>query len=150
VAVSRKADITLKALKNKRVPVYGKGQQIREWLHVQDCATAIHLILQKGRNEEIYNIGSYFENKNVVTVKTILRLLKKSEDLIQFVKDRPGHDFRYSVNCAKLKKLGWKPKMNFSKGIRQTLQWSVDNLDWMEKKLAFLESYWKKVYKIHK
>jgi len=78
--------IILKALKDKRVPVYGRGHQIREWLHVQDCAQGIHVILKKGKVKEIYNIGSYFERNNITTVKTILRTLQKPEKLIQFVK----------------------------------------------------------------
>lgn len=139
--------IILKALKNKKVPVYGKGKQIREWLHVQDCAQGIHVILKKGTIGEAYNIGTYFERENITTVKTILKLLGKPESLIQFVQDRPGHDFRYSVNCAKIKKLGWKPKVTFTTGIKQTIQWYLAHLDWMDKKLHLLEVYWKKVYK---
>lgn len=140
--------IILKALNNTKVPVYGKGKQIREWLHVTDCAEAIHLILKKGKTGETYNIGTYFERENLVTVKTILRLLKKPESLIQFVADRPGHDFRYSVSCAKIRKLGWKPKIPFSDGISQTAQWYLTHLSWMEQKLHVLEAYWKNVYKV--
>jgi len=139
--------IILKALKNKKVPVYGKGKQIREWLHVQDCINGIHLILKKGKIGEIYNIGTYFERENLTTVKTILKQLKKPVSLIQFVQDRPGHDFRYSVNCTKLRKLGWKPKVTFSVGIKQTIRWYLTHLNWMETKLHYLEAYWRKVYK---
>jgi len=138
--------IILKALKNKKVPVYGKGKQIREWLHVQDCANGIHVILKKGKIGEAYNIGTYFERENLRTVKTILKLLNKPASLIQFVCDRPGHDFRYSVNWAKLKKLGWKPKITFAIGIKQTIAWYLKNLKWLETKLNLLEVYWKKVY----
>jgi len=139
--------IILKALKNKKVPVYGKGKQIREWLHVRDCAGGIHRVLQKGKISETYNIGTYFERENLATVKTILKLLGKPGGLIQFVVDRPGHDFRYSVNYAKIKKLGWQPKINFATGIRQTIQWYLAHLSWTEKKLRSLETYWKDVYK---
>jgi len=139
--------IILKALKNKKVPVYGKGKQIREWLHVEDCAKGIHLILKKGKIKEAYNIGTYFECENVTTVKTILKLLGKPVSLIQFIQDRPGHDFRYSVNCTKLKKLGWKPKITFAIGIKQTIVWNLKHLKWLETKLNLLEIYWKKVYK---
>lgn len=139
--------IILKALKNRKVPVYGKGKQIREWLHVQDCANGIHIILKKGTIGEAYNIGTYFERDNLTTVKTILKLLGKPASLIQFVRDRPGHDFRYSVNCSKLKKLGWKPKITFAIGIKQTIQWYLEHLKWLETKLQSLETYWKKVYK---
>jgi len=138
--------IILKALNNRRVPVYGKGKQIREWLHVQDCAEGIHLILKKGTMNETYNLGSYFEKDNLTTVQTILKILNKPQRLIQFVQDRPGHDFRYSINCAKARKLGWKPKITFAKGIKQTIQWNEDHITWLEHKLGYLESYWKKVY----
>ena len=126
--------IILKALRNKKVPVYGKGRQIREWLHVRDCAEGIHLILKKGKLGEAYNIGTCFECENLMTVKTILKLLKKPKRLIEFVADRPGHDFRYSVSCAKIKKLGWKPKIAFATGIKQTVQWYPAHLNWMERK----------------
>ncbi|MCK5180171.1 MAG: dTDP-glucose 4,6-dehydratase [Candidatus Omnitrophica bacterium] len=139
--------IILKALKNRKVPVYGKGKQIREWLHVTDCAEGIHLIVKKGKIGEAYNVGTYFERENLVTVKTILKLLKKPASLIEFVADRPGHDFRYSVSCAKIKKLGWSPKITFATGIKQTVQWYLSHLNWMEGKLHLLESYWKNVYK---
>lgn len=139
--------IILKALKNKKVPVYGKGEQIREWLHVRDCAEGIHLILRKGEIGEVYNIGTYFERENLTTVKTILNLLGKPESLIQFVRDRPGHDFRYSVDCSKLRRLGWRPHVTFPQGIRQTIGWYTDHLKWMEAKLKILEGYWRKVYK---
>jgi len=139
--------IILKALKNRKIPVYGKGKQIREWLHVQDCANGVHVILKKGKIGEAYNIGTYFERENLTTVRTILKLLHKPASLIQFVQDRPGHDFRYSVNCAKLKKLGWKPKITFPIGIKQTIQWYLQHLKWLETKLYLLKNYWKKVYK---
>ena len=139
--------IILKALKNRKVPVYGKGKQIREWLHVADCAEGIHLIVKKGKIGEAYNVGTYFERENLVTVKTILKLLKKPASLIEFVADRPGHDFRYSVSYAKIKQLGWSPKITFATGIKQTVQWYLSHLNWMEGKLHLLESYWKNVYK---
>ena len=139
--------VILKALKNNKVPVYGKGKQIREWLHVQDCARAIHLILRKGTVGEIYNVGTYFERENITTVRTVLALLNKPRTLIQFVRDRPGHDFRYSVSCTKVNRLGWTPMIRYRAGIKQTVQWYLDHMDWMEKKLHVLEKYWKDVYK---
>jgi len=139
--------IILKALKNKKVPVYGRGKQIREWLHVSDCANGIHVILKKGKAGETYNIGTYFERDNLTTVQTILKLLDKPANLIQFVVDRPGHDFRYSVNCAKLKKLGWRPKVTYTIGIKQTIAWYLNHTKWLETKLNGLEVYWKKIYK---
>lgn len=139
--------IILKALKNENVPVYGKGRQIREWLHVADCNEAILLILNKGKIGETYNIGSTFEADNLTTCKTLLRLLGKGETVIQFVKDRPGHDFRYSVDSTKLRKLGWKPKHSFKKGIQQTVGWYQKNYGWLKSKHSFLKKYWKKIYK---
>jgi dTDP-glucose 4,6-dehydratase len=124
-----------RSLKNKSVPVYGKGHQIREWLHVADCARGVFLILEKGNEGEIYNIGSYFEQRNIETVKTILKLIGKKEDLIRFVPDRPGHDFRYSVDCAKILKLGWRPQISFKEGIASTIEWYIANRAWLENKL---------------
>jgi len=138
--------IILKASNNKRVPVYGKGAQIREWLHVSDCARGIDTILRKGRIGEVYNIGSYYEQTNLKTVKMILKSLGKSEELIEFIKDRPGHDFRYSVDCAKLRKLGWKARIDFPPGLRQTIKWYDSHQSWLINKRNFLEAYWKKAY----
>ncbi len=115
--------IISRSLKGQRVPVYGKGHQIREWLHVSDCAEGIFLALEKGNEGEIYNIGSCFEQRNIETVKAILKCLGKKEDLIQFVPDRPGHDFRYSVDCTKIRKLGWRPRVSFTDGIASTVAW---------------------------
>ena len=139
--------IIIKALKNKKIPVYGRGRQIREWLHVSDCAAGIDLLSRKGVIGETYNIGSYFEQENLVTVKTILGLLGKPENLIQFVKDRPGHDFRYSVDCSKIRRLGWRPMVDFPGGINRTIHWYSEHLVWLEGKLTFLENYWKRVYR---
>lgn len=139
--------IIFKALRDRKIPVYGRGQQIREWLHVSDCAAGIDLLLRKGVVGETYNIGSYFEQENLATVKTILRLLEKPENLIQFVKDRPGHDFRYSVDCSKIRKLGWRPMIDFPVGIKRTIRWYSEHLVWLEGKLTFLENYWKRVYR---
>ncbi len=140
--------VIFKAMHNQPVPVYGRGKQIREWLYVSDCAEAIEILLEKGKIGEIYNIGSYFDRENINTVKTILKLLDKPENLIQFVQDRAGHDFRYSVNCAKIKRLGWRAKTAIGEGMRKTVAWYMENMKWMEDKKRFLERYWKKVYKI--
>jgi len=125
-----------KALNNQKVPVYGKGHQIREWLHVTDCAEGILLIVEKGKIGEIYNVGSCFEQRNIETVKRILKILGKKPQLIQFVPDRPGHDFRYSVDCTKIIKLGWKPRVSFDEGIAQTIDWYQANRTWLEKKIS--------------
>ena len=112
-----------KSLKDQPVPVYGKGHQIREWLHVADCANGIFFVLEHGNEGEIYNIGSCFERRNIETVKAILKYLGKKEDLIHFVPDRPGHDFRYSVDCTKICKLGWRTQVSFEDGIAGTIAW---------------------------
>jgi len=130
--------VITKAIKNQQVPVYGRGQHIREWLHVGDCGRGIWIILQKGKIGETYNIGSQFERKNLETAKTILRALDKPIKLIKFVKDRPGHDLRYSVSIAKLSKLGWKPKIKFTQGINQTVCWYKNNSPWQKKSLRKL------------
>ena len=139
--------IILKALHNQKVPVYGKGQQIREWLHVADCARGIETVYKKGKTGEVYNIGSYFERPNIATAQTILKYMDKPATLIKFVKDRPGHDFRYSVDCAKLRKLGWKAQVRFETGMHETISWYREHIPWLEKKRAMLQSYWAKVYK---
>ena len=138
--------IIVKAKNDTKVPVYGKGEQIREWLHVSDCASAVDMILRKGTIGEVYNIGSYHEQQNIKTVKMILSALGKPHTLIEFVKDRPGHDFRYSVDCTKLQKLGWKAKIPFSSGLKGTISWYNGHQSWLDAKLAFLKKYWKKVY----
>ncbi len=132
--------VILKALRalnneNEKIPVYGTGQNVREWLFVSDCADAVFKILEQGQTGEIYNVGSGEEKKNLDVVKSILKILGKSEDLIEFVKDRPGHDFRYSLNSSKIsEKLGWKKKTSFEKGIEDTVQWYIDNIEWANSK----------------
>ena len=140
--------VVVKALNNEPVPVYGTGENIREWLFVTDCAEAIFKIIEKGKPGEIYNVGSGEERRNIDVVKSILRLLGKSEDLITFVKDRPGHDYRYSLNSKKIEKeIGWKAKVKFEEGIERTVKWYLDNLSWVLRKVDFLKDYWKKVYR---
>ena len=141
--------VILKALNNEKIPVYGKGENIREWLYVADCVEAILSVIEKGKPGEIYNIGSGFEKKNIDVVKSILRILNKSEDLITFVKDRPGHDFRYSLNTDKINnEIGWYAKTDFETGMEMTVKWYLDNMDWVNKKLDYLRRYWEVVYSI--
>lgn len=140
--------IIYKALSDEKVPVYAKGQQRREWLYVADCIRAIFLVLKKGKLGEIYNIGTSHEKKNIEVAEKIIEKLGKSKQLIQFVKDRPGHDFRYSVNCDKIKKLGWKPKNTFDQGMDKTISWYQENKKWLNLKAKSLKNYWKKVYKL--
>ncbi len=139
--------VIYKAFHNLTIPVYAKGFNIREWLYVEDCAQAILTVLLKGTLGETYNIGSGCEERNIDVVNEILSIMKKPRTLIEFVKDRPGHDWRYSLNFSKIKKLGWKPKINFSEGIARTVLWNLENRAWLEDKVSYLRSYWKKVYK---
>ncbi|MDM7274422.1 dTDP-glucose 4,6-dehydratase [Sulfurihydrogenibium azorense] len=139
--------VIIKALNNQPIPVYGKGENIREWLFVSDCAQAVFEIIQKGKVGEIYNVGSGQERRNIEVVKSILDILNKPYDLITFVKDRPGHDYRYSLNTEKIQReIGWKAKITFEEGIEKTVKWYLDNLEWVNKKIKQLEEYWKKVY----
>ena len=113
------------------LPVYGRGQNVRDWLYVEDHCRAIDLIIHKGRVGEVYNIGGHNERTNLEVVKTILKALDKPESLIKYVKDRPGHDLRYAIDPTKIEtELGWEPKYNFDTGIAQTIQWYLDNQDW--------------------
>jgi len=140
--------VILKALNNQSIPVYGKGENVREWLFVSDCAEAVFNVIGKGKAGEIYNIGSGEERRNIEVVKSILDILGKSYDLIEFVKDRPGHDYRYSLNTKKIQKeIGWKAKTSFEEGIDKTVRWYLDHLDWVNQKLKYLEEYWKQVYR---
>ena len=140
--------VIIKALNNEPIPVYGTGENIREWLFVSDCADAVFEIIQKGKIGEIYNVGSGQEKRNIDVVKSILNILGKPEDLIEFVKDRPGHDFRYSLNTEKIKKeIGWQARIKFEEGVEKTVKWYLDNMDWVERKLKHLKAYWEKVYK---
>jgi dTDP-glucose 4,6-dehydratase len=137
----------LKAVCNEKIPIYGKGENVREWLYVEDCARAVLTILDKGKPGDIYNVGSGEEKKNLEVVSTILDILDKPHDLIEFVKDRPGHDFRYSMDFEKIKtKLNWKPEINFQHGIEQTVKWYLTHLKWLKEKLGFLRAYWNKIY----
>ncbi|MCX8030495.1 MAG: dTDP-glucose 4,6-dehydratase [Thermodesulfovibrionales bacterium] len=139
--------VIIKALQEEPVPIYGDGNNIREWLYVDDCAEAILMVLEKGRVGEIYNIGSAVEKKNIEVVKAILSILKKPESLIQFVKDRPGHDYRYALNTDKIEReVGWKAKTRFDEGIEKTVRWYLQNIDWVMSKLSALRSYWDRVY----
>jgi len=118
------------ALLNKPIPVYGTGENVRDWLYVEDNCEAIDLVLHKGRSGEIYNVAAKEELTNIQVVKTILRLTNKPESLIEYVKNRPGHDLRYSLDAEKIRKLGWKPRTKFEEGIKKTLQWYRQSAKW--------------------
>ncbi|WP_219835287.1 dTDP-glucose 4,6-dehydratase [Paenibacillus sp. R14(2021)] len=121
------------ALDDKPLPVYGDGLNVRDWLYVEDHCSAIDLVLHGGRPGEVYNIGGNNERSNIHVVQTILAELGKPESLITYVKDRPGHDRRYAINADKIRaELGWQPKFDYQSGMKATIQWYVDNLDWLE------------------
>ncbi|BBL62178.1 dTDP-glucose 4,6-dehydratase [Methanobrevibacter arboriphilus] len=121
------------ALTNKKLPVYGDGRNIRDWLHVYDHCTAIDLVLHNGKIGDIYNIGGNNEKENIEIVRIILKYLNRSNDLIEFVEDRLGHDKRYAIDSTKIKsELGWKPKYTFDNGIKKTIDWYLNNEKWLE------------------
>lgn len=121
------------ALQDNMLPIYGDGKQVRDWLHVKDHCIAIDIVLHKGRIGEVYNIGGNNEKTNIEIVKLIIKTLGKSEKLIRFVKDRPGHDRRYAIDNSKIsKELGWNPLYTFDRGIAETIQWYLSNISWME------------------
>lgn len=134
--------VTLNALEGKSLPIYGKGNQIRDWLFVDDHARALRLVLEKGKLGDTYNIGGHNEKTNLEVVKTICSILDEIrpsidkstyESLITFVKDRPGHDVRYAIDADKIAKdLGWLPEETFETGIRKTIQWYLDNPEWCQ------------------
>ena len=122
----------LKILSNEKIPIYAKGENVREWLYVEDCARGIYNVLNKGKDGEIYNLGSNQELRNIDVIKMMLTILNRHENMIAFVKDRPGHDIRYRLDSVKIfKKIGWKPKAKFKDGIKQTINWYLKNKEWL-------------------
>ena len=118
---------------DKSLPVYGDGLNVRDWLHVYDHCSGIDLVMRKGAIGEVYNIGGHNERHNIEVVKTILKTLDKPESLITYVSDRKGHDLRYAIDSTKIEtKLGWKPKYNFESGIKETIEWYMNNQEWMD------------------
>ncbi len=139
----------LKVMADETVPVYGTGENVRDWLHVLDHCSAIDLIIHKGEVGEVYNVGGHNERTNLDVVKTIIKELGKSEELITYVTDRKGHDLRYAIDPTKLEKLGWKPKYNFDTGILDTIKWYQENKNWWQnvqsgEYLRFMEKNYKK------
>jgi dTDP-glucose 4,6-dehydratase len=134
----------LKILVGLNIPVYGKGLNVREWLYVDDCACGIIKIMQKGRPGEIYNLGSGQESKNMDTVRLLLKTLRVSQDRFEFVKDRLGHDLRYSLNSRKLvRNLGWKAQVKLSEGMKLTVAWSLKHAPWLKSKLGDINKLYK-------
>lgn len=136
------------AWNDKPLPVYGKGENVRDWLYVEDHCQAIDLILCNGRVGEVYNIGGHNEKTNLEVVKAILKELGKGEELIQYVADRPGNDMRYAIDPTKIKdELGWEPSIAFEEGIKKTIQWYLDNRSWWENILkGEYQNYYEKMY----
>ena len=121
------------ALENKKLPVYGDGKNIRDWLYVEDHCEAIDLVFHNGRAGERYNVGGHNEKRNIEIIKLILKHLNESEDLIEFVEDRKGHDYRYAIDPTKIKKeLGWYPKTKFEDGIVKTIDWYLEHQEWLK------------------
>ena len=135
-------------LHDKALPVYGDGMQIRDWLYVEDHCSAICTVLEKGVIGEVYNIGGNNEKANIEIVKLLISSLEKSEDLITYVQDRPGHDRRYAIDNTKITtQLGWSPAYTFEVGIKKTIQWYLDNAEWMEQVTSgAYQSYYDKMY----
>ena len=140
----------INSINDKKLPVYGDGMNVRDWIYVLDHNKAVRLVMEKGEPGEVYNIGSSSEMKNIEIVKLVLGNLNKSEELIEFVKDRPGHDRRYAIDSSKIKKeIGWQPEFNFEEAISETIKWYLENKSWWERIVSgdYLE-YYKLQYKI--
>ena len=122
--------LILNALHDKPLPIYGEGKNVRDWIYVLDNCEGIDFVFQKGKAGEVYNIGAGDERTNIEIANIVLKALNKTESLIKFVEDRPGHDFRYSLNTEKIKKVGWKPKYKFEDAFKETIKWYVENEWW--------------------
>lgn len=127
----------IKAVNGEELPVYGTGENVRDWLHVLDHCKAVDLILQKGKEGQVYNIGGSNEKTNISIVKKIIEYTNSSEKQIQFVEDRKGHDLRYGIDASRImNEIGWKPSISFEEGIEETIQWYLSNNDWWENILS--------------
>ena len=135
-------------LNDKKIPVYGKGENVRDWLYVEDHCIAIDLIIRKGSVGEVYNIGGHNEKTNLEVVKTVLDKLGKSEEFISYVTDRPGHDRRYAIDPTKIhEELGWLPETTFETGIQKTIDWYLENRTWWENIISGeYANYYEKMY----
>ncbi len=138
-----------RALADESLPVYGKGENVRDWLYVKDHCAAIDLVMRKGKVGEVYNVGGHNEKSNLEVVKIILEKLGKPESLITYVTDRPGHDMRYAIDPTKIhNELGWIPETKFEDGIEETIEWYLNNKEWWENILSGeYQNYFDKMYK---
>ena len=136
------------ALEDKKLPVYGDGLQVRDWIYVRDHCRGVEMVLQKGKPGEIYNLGGSHDVPNLEVIRMLLKLLDKPESLIQYVKDRPGHDRRYAMDTAKTRtELGWKPEFDFETGLRRTVEWYLANRSWWERvRSGEYQDYYRKIY----
>ena len=133
-----------KALKDEKIPVYGSGANVRDWIHVIDHNIGVDLIVRNGKVGEVYNLGGHSERSNLEVVKTILKQMGKSEDLIEFVEDRKGHDLRYAIDSTKVEtELGWNRTYTFDQGIKETVDWYLSNINWIDNILSgeYREAY---------
>jgi dTDP-glucose 4,6-dehydratase len=140
--------VIFNALQNKKIPLYGDGKHVRDWIYVEDNCGAIDLVLHQGRIGEIYNIGGQNENPNIKVVTRLLKALHKPVSLISYVKDRPGHDRRYALSIKKITQhLGWTPKISFEDGIHKTIQWYRKNTAWLQHtQTGAYRSFYRKYY----
>ena len=134
-----------KASKDEKLPVYGNGLNVRDWIHVYDHNVGVDMIVRNGKIGETYNLGGHAEKANIEIVKTILKTIDKPEELITYVKDRPGHDLRYAMDSTKVEnELGWTRKYDFQTGIKETIDWYVNNQEWIDN---ILSGKYKEAYK---
>ena len=138
----------INALHNKKLPVYGDGKNVRDWIYVIDHNRAVEMVLENGKPGEVYNVGASNEMQNIEIVKLILEILGKPESLIEFVADRPGHDRRYAIDSSKIQnELGWKPEFSFEQAIRKTVEWYLENREWWERIISGeYQNYYKTLY----
>jgi dTDP-glucose 4,6-dehydratase len=138
----------INSLNNKKLPVYGDGMNVRDWIYVIDHNKAVELVFDKGEAGEVYNVGANTEKPNVEIVKLLLKNIGKTEDLIEYVKDRPGHDRRYAINSTKIKKeLGWEVEHSFENAIQDTIKWYIDNKKWWKEIISGdYQNYYKLQY----
>lgn len=140
--------VIFNAFKNKKIPLYGDGMNVRDWIYVEDNCRAIDMVFHKGRIGEVYNIGGQYERTNTDVVQKILRTLGKPRDLVVRVKDRPGHDRRYALSIIKItRELGWRPRVSFEKGLMKTIRWYQSNSEWLSNtQTGAYRSFYKKYY----
>ncbi|HET7873232.1 MAG TPA: dTDP-glucose 4,6-dehydratase [Terriglobales bacterium] len=139
--------MVLRAMRGDKLPVYGDGLYVRDWLHVEDHCRAILTVMERGREGEVYNIGGDCERENIHVAKTILEHLGRGHELIEFVQDRPGHDRRYAIDCEKTKsELGWRQRWNFENGLLETIAWYKTHTDWVEQLERQNREYFKRHY----